>query len=94
MTEHMPKDDTLKLRMDSSTAALLETARGYLKLDKSKFIRQSIREKAEAVIASHEQTRFSERDWDAFLVLLDKPAAPTTRMKAAVAKYRQIIEQP
>lgn len=94
MPEDMAKDDTLKLRMDSSTVTLLETARAYLRLDRSKFIRQSIREKAEAVIASHERTRFSERDWYAFFDLLDQPAVPTARMVAGVTKYREITNRP
>ncbi|MDD5633009.1 MAG: DUF1778 domain-containing protein, partial [Methylococcales bacterium] len=45
--------------MDAVTLQLLERARSYVDLDKSKFIRQSIREKAESIISEHEKTRFS-----------------------------------
>ena len=91
MPEEAQKDDTLKIRMDQPTLHLMETARRYLKLDKSKFIRQSIREKAESVIAEHERTRFSAADWDMFFALLDQPAEPTARMEKAARKYREIL---
>jgi len=91
MAEELHKDDTLKIRVDQPTLHLMETARRYLKLDKSKFIRQSIREKAESVIAEHERTRFSTEDWDMFFAQLDRPAEPTARMKRAAQKYRDIV---
>ncbi|MFA6967144.1 DUF1778 domain-containing protein [Bosea sp. (in: a-proteobacteria)] len=86
-TDH---DDTLKVRMDAATLSMLETARGYLKLDKSKFIRQSVREKAAAVIAEHQTTRFSAEDWASFFEALDAPANPTDRMTRAARKFREI----
>ncbi len=91
MVEEVHKEDTLKIRVDQPTLHLMETARRYLKLDKSKFIRQSIREKAESVIAEHERTRFSAEDWDMFFAQLDQPAKPTARMERAAQKYRDII---
>jgi uncharacterized protein (DUF1778 family) len=48
------KPDVLKVCLDAVSLQLLERARGCVNLDKSKFIRQSIREKAEAIIAEHE----------------------------------------
>jgi len=52
------KNDIVKIRMDSVTLQLLEQARVHVNLDKSKFIRQSIQEKAAAIIAEHETTHF------------------------------------
>jgi uncharacterized protein (DUF1778 family) len=83
--------DILKFRMDVATLQLLERARAYVDLDKSKFIRQSIREKAEAIIAEHEKTRFSADDWQAFFDRLDNPPEPTARMKKAALSYQKII---
>lgn len=85
------QQDVLKVRMDAVTLQLLERARGYVELDKSKFIRQSIREKAEAIIAEHEKTHFSSDDWQAFFALLDNPTEPTERMKKAALTYQKII---
>ncbi|WP_210161334.1 DUF1778 domain-containing protein [Rhizobium leguminosarum] len=77
--------------MDRPTFELMETARNYLHLDKSKFIRESIREKAEAVIAEHGRTRFTAEDWESFFAAFDEPAKPAERMVDAVRKYRDIV---
>lgn len=89
-TPETRKDDTLKIRMDAATLGLLERARGYAGVNKSRFIRESIQEKAEAIIAEHEKTSFAAKDWRMFFDLLDNPPAPTGRMKKAAAKYRKI----
>ncbi|WP_367155864.1 DUF1778 domain-containing protein [Methylomonas sp. HYX-M1] len=85
------KQDVLKVRMDLATLQMLEQARQYVGLDKSKFIRQSVREKAEAIIAEHQQTRFSQEDWQLFFELLDHPPEPTERMKKALQTYNRIV---
>jgi uncharacterized protein (DUF1778 family) len=90
MNTQAKQDNSLKFRMDDSTLGLLERARGYIDLNKSKFIRQSIREKAEAVIAEHEKTRFNKQDWEIFFELVDNPV-PTPRMKKALKKYNETI---
>ncbi len=92
MPSENTKHDVLRIRMDSVTLQLLERAQQYVGLDKSKFIRQSIREKADAVIAQHEQTtRFSAEDWQRFFALLDNPPEPTERMKKAAQLYQDIV---
>lgn len=89
-SEHI-KHDVLRIRMDNATLQLLERARQYVDLDRSKFIRQSIREKADAVIAQHEQTTcFSAEDWQRFFALIDNPPEPTERLKKAAALYKEI----
>jgi uncharacterized protein (DUF1778 family) len=85
------KDDTLKVRMDAYTLGLLERAREYVDLNKSKFVRLSIREKATEIIAQHEKSLFSTDDWRAFFDMLDNPKKPTARMKKAVKQYSRII---
>lgn len=85
------KQNVLKIRIDENTLQLLEKARGYVDLDKSKFIRQSIREKAEAIISEHEQTRFNSEDWRLFFEMTENPPEPTDRMKQALKTYQKII---
>jgi uncharacterized protein (DUF1778 family) len=92
MTIELNKQEVLKIRMDAVTLELLERARSYVDLDKSKFIRQSIREKAESVISEHEKTRFSTGDWQLFFAMLDNPPEPTERMKKAAQTYQRIID--
>ena len=91
MTTEAGKQDVLKIRMDVATLQLLEQARLYVGRDKSKFIRQSVREKAEAIIAEHDQTRFNTEDWQMFFEMLDNPPDPTERMKKALQTYKKII---
>lgn len=91
MDVNVRKEDTLKFRMDAITADLMERARSYVKLDKSKFVRHSIRETAEAIIAEHEKTIFTQEDWYMFFDRLDNPPEPTERMNKAAEKYKDII---
>jgi len=93
LLEKNKQQDVLKIRMDAVTLELLEKARGYAELDKSKFIRQSIREKANAVITSYEKTRFNPDDWQLFFAMLDAPPEPTERMKKSALTYHKIIAE-
>ncbi len=84
------KNDVLKIRMDSLTMQLLEKARSYVDLDRSKFIRQSIQEKANTLITEHDHTRFNATDWRMFFEMLDNPPVPTERMKKAALFHEQL----
>lgn len=85
------KDDMFKFRIDAATEALMERARRHVNLDKSKFVRQSIREKAESIIAQHEKTSFSEQDWHMFFDAIENPPEPNERLKKAAALYKEEI---
>lgn len=91
MNAEIRKDLTLKFRIDDLTLRLLDQAQSYVEINRSKFIRQSIREKAEAIIAEHDQTRFNESDWHLFFDSLDEPVEATDRMKKAAKRYSQIV---
>lgn len=91
MKTELRKDDMLKVRMDRMTLNLLERARTYVAVNKSTFIRQSVQEKATAIIAEHEKTSFTKQDWESFFEMIDHPPKPTVRMKKAARKYRTII---
>lgn len=90
MAENIRNEKALKVRIDTITLDMMEKARAFLKLDKSKFVRQSIRRMAENVIAEHEKTRFSTEDWNRFFEMLDNPPEPAERFKKAARKYREI----
>lgn len=77
--------------MDDQTIKLLERASSYVDLNKSKFIRFSIQEKAKEIISEYEETEFGTQDWRMFFDMVEKPFTPTKRMKKAAAKYREII---
>ena len=67
MSAQSRKGEDFKFRLDKTTLDMLNRARDYVHLDKSKFIRESIREKAQTVISEHEKTVFTEKDWRMFL---------------------------
>lgn len=91
MSTEVTKDNILKLRIDDITLDLLEKARSYVELNKSKFIRQSIRANAEAIISEHEKTKFSREDWHMFFDMVDSSPEPTKNMKRAAKKYHEIV---
>lgn len=92
MREVIHKDHTIKFRIDPPTEELMGRAQSYLGTNKSKFIRQCIREKAQAVIFQHEKTTFSYEDWSLFFDMLDNVTPPTDRMKKASKKYKKLKE--
>jgi len=85
------KESILKLRMDAPTLELIERASRYVSLDKSKFIRRSVREKAREILAQSEKTVFNTEDWQSFFKMLENPEEPTERMKRASHNYIKII---
>lgn len=62
MPAQADEGDTVKVRIDAATLRLMGTARAHVKLDKSKFVRENVRDKARTVIADHERTIFSAED--------------------------------
>jgi len=92
MSVEPQKSEEFKFRLDSITSDLLERASSYIGLDKSKFIRESIREKAMAIIEEREKTTFTENDWRMFFSLLENPPEPTEAMKEAAEAYKSLID--
>jgi|SRR5437667_2995580 len=91
MSAEAQKSEGFNFRLDSTTSALLERASGYIGLDKIKFISESIREKAQAIIEEREKTTFTENDWRMFFSLLENPPEPTEAMKDAAEAYKSLI---
>jgi uncharacterized protein (DUF1778 family) len=91
MSIEAQKNADFNFRLDTTTAALLERASGYVGLDKIKFIRECIREKARTIIEEREKTTFTEDDWRMFFSLLENPSEPTEAMKDAAEAYKSLI---
>jgi uncharacterized protein (DUF1778 family) len=94
MSVEAQKSEEFTLRLDSTTSDLPERASGYIGLDKSQFIRESIREKAQAIIEEREKTMFTENDWRMFFSLRDNLPEPTEAMKRAAEAYESLITSP
>ena len=90
MTISTHKDQQIKLRIDAPTLKLMERAKNYLGTNKSKFIRESIREKATSIIAAHEKTTFSKEDWGLFFQVLDDPIKTSERFKRAAKTHKMV----
>jgi len=91
MSVDAPKNEDFNFRLDSTTAALLERASGYIGLDKINFILESIRQKAQAIIEEYEETTFTENDWRMFFSLLENPPEPTEAMKDAIEAHKSLV---
>lgn len=91
MSVEAQKSEEFKFRLDSSASNLLERASGYVGLDKSKFVRESTREKALTIIEEYEKTTLTQNDWRMLFSLLENPPEPTEAMKNAAQKYRSLI---
>ena len=92
MSVNTPKNEGFNVPLDSTTAALVERASGYVGLDKIKFILESIQERARAIIEAREKTTFTEDDWRMFFVLRENPPEPTEAMTDAAEAYKSLIE--
>lgn len=90
MAARTAKSDVVRVRIDAGTLALMDRARAHVHLDKSKFIRESVREKATTVLSEQQRTLFSEADWLAFFDRLSAPAEPTARMVKAAQKLKDL----
>ncbi len=55
----------------------------------NQFLVQSALKEAQAVIEREQVIRMSARDWDWMLNLLENPAAPNDKLKAAMDRYQQ-----
>jgi|SaaInl7_135m_RNA_FD_contig_21_3290976_length_493_multi_4_in_0_out_0_1 uncharacterized protein (DUF1778 family) len=86
------KDNSLKVRFDTPTYSLMEEAGSLIGMDRSKFVRFSVESTAKEIIAQHEKTSFSEKDWVSFFDMVEnQEVEPTSRMKKAAHKYRKIV---
>ena len=91
MSVEPQKSEDFTFQLDNTTSALLERASAYIGVDKIEFIRESIREKALAIIEEREKTTFTQDDWRMFFSLLENPPEPTEAMKNAAQKYESLI---
>jgi uncharacterized protein (DUF1778 family) len=61
-------------------------------VDDSVFTMNAAYKAAVEMIAAHEHTMLEPVDHEAFFAALDRPAAPTEKLRAAFAHHREMIE--
>ena len=80
-TPDQPRDRRFQLRATAAEETLIKMAAGRQGVNLTEFIMRSARENAERVLA--DQTRFvlDEKQWKAFLAVLDQPAKDKPRLR-------------
>jgi uncharacterized protein (DUF1778 family) len=80
-TPDQPRDRRFQLRATASEETLINVAASRQGVNVTEFIMRSARESAEQVLA--DQTRFvlDERQWKAFMAVLDRPAKEKPRLR-------------
>lgn len=85
----MMKDTRIEFRSSPQEKDLLMLAAQITGVNVSVFLRNAALEAANEAIQANETMKLSNRDRDLFLQALDKPPAPTPKLKKAMKKYRQ-----
>ncbi|MDH5192977.1 MAG: DUF1778 domain-containing protein [Nitrospira sp.] len=83
----------MHLRVRAEQKAMLQRAAMLRKMDLTEFVFQSALCEAKRVIAEAEGVTLSERDSLMLLKLLEKPPAPSARLKKALVLYRKRNER-
>ena len=75
----------MNLRVSPEAKAKLSRAAALRETDLTSFVTQTALREAEAVIATAEALRLSERDFSKVLDLLENPPRPNPKLRAAIA---------
>lgn len=80
------KDQRRELRLSSRDDDLITEAAGLLGVSVSEFLLDRAVQDAEAIVDEHHTVRVCREDYDRFMEVLDRPAAP---IKTLVDQIRQ-----
>lgn len=81
----------LSFRLDPELKALIERAAAYTGQTVSSFAVSTLVSHARQVVRDHHVTVLSQREWEAFLHLLDNPSEPTEAALRAARRYRELV---
>lgn len=83
------KDTRMEFRSSPQEKDLVMLAAELSGVNASAFLRNAALEAAHEVVQANETMKLSNRDRDLLLQALDKPPAPSARLKKAMKKYRR-----
>ena len=83
------KDTRVEFRSSPQEKDLLILAAELTGVNVSAFLRNAALQAANEVVQAQETVKFSNRDRDLFLNVLDNPPAPSAKLKKAMKKYKQ-----
>lgn len=81
------KSARLTIRTTSTTKDVIDRAAKLQGVDKSAFVVNAAYDRAREVISDHEQTVMSEKGYEQFQAMLDRPAEPIPALVEAMKKY-------
>ena len=87
-TPTYPRDERIDLRLSSELKVLLTRAASYSGMSLSSFLVSVASDRAKAVVAEHESTTLTPRDWEAFVAALDDAERPRPKLEMAARRYR------
>lgn len=79
----------LAFRMKPELKARIEEAAALSGLTLTDFVRATLAERADEVVARHRRITLSDRDRDRFLEALDRPGHPLPELVATVTRHRR-----
>ncbi len=81
------QNSRLEVRLNSKHKSLIEKAASYRGQTLSSFTVFTLVEEAKRVVENHGKIRFSDRDRDRFLQLLDQSPEPNSQLIRAAKRY-------
>ena len=76
------------VRLDASTIARIEAAARATKQSATQFAETALAEKADEVLARHEQIILSDRDYELFVEIMTSDAQPPELAKQEAAEFK------
>ena len=80
-TPEQPRDRRFQLRATASEEKLIKVAAERQGVNLTEFILRSARENAEQVLADQNRFVLGEKQWKAFMAVLDRPAKDKPRLR-------------
>ena len=80
----------LNCRVNARIKQRAEEAASLLGQSITDFTELAIAEKANEVLSQHDRITLSKRDFARFVELIEKPAAPTEKLRSAAEEYKRL----
>jgi uncharacterized protein (DUF1778 family) len=83
--------ERLDFRLKAEHKEIIERAAAYTGESLTGYAISTLLDRSREIIGMHESVILTARDRDVFLALLDAPPAPTEVLRAAAARYRDLV---
>ena len=87
----LPAEARIEFRISGDAKRQIERAAAALGRSVSDFAKDTLLQKAQAVLETYEVVQLNDRDRDIFLQLLDADPTPNAALEAAAQRQREMI---